>query len=304
MATEAKNENKRDLTDPFLKSLKGRNGQYIVWDKTLRSFGVRVSQKGAVSFIVVGRTPKGKPVKATVGRYPEMKLAEARAEAKTIKLQIKDGTYQSAKENAPKAETTPRSAITFSECVDEYIETYAKVKMRERSWKELSYVLNRRFKQVLGDKVLGDITEDDLADIIDSVVEEGKPSAANHAVTDIKRFFSWAADRRRKYVKELPAAVLEKPFDDNRRTRVLNEQELGDIYIAAEEMGYPFADMVQLLILTGARRAQIASLRWDKVNFEDRWIWSHQKNGLPVNSCYCLFLLLRWISLELSRPEA
>jgi integrase len=45
------------------------------------------------------------------------------------------------------------------------------------------------------------------------------------------------------------------------RERVLSDRELATVYGAAETMGYPFGTIVQLCILTGQRRSEIAWLR-------------------------------------------
>jgi integrase len=50
------------------------------------------------------------------------------------------------------------------------------------------------------------------------------------------------------------------------RERVLTDHELVKVWNAAAEIGYPFGTIVQLLILTGQRRGEIANLRWDWIN--------------------------------------
>lgn len=47
------------------------------------------------------------------------------------------------------------------------------------------------------------------------------------------------------------------------RTRTLSQEEILAIWDAAMEMGYPFGLVVQLLILTGQRRSEIAKLQRD-----------------------------------------
>jgi integrase len=279
MKNEKMDNNRRDLQQTILQNLKKTGKQYFIWDKTLKGFGVRVSQKGAIAYIVVGHTPEGKSVKATVGRYPEMKLADARAEAKTIKLRITDGEYR------PKSqvmESTPEEKQTFSAVVDEYIENYAKPKMRPRSVQELSWTLNRKFCLSLGEKDINAVTEQDIQKIIDDLKSKGKNGAANHAVSDIKRFFSWAVDA--KQLKESPAAKIKKVSEYIPRSRVVSNSELGLIYLAAEEMsneGKHYGDIVRLLMLTGARRGQITQLLWENVHLEDRQIFVHSKQRSP-----------------------
>ena len=54
------------------------SGTLTLWDGALKNFGCRVSPKGTKSFIVL----LGKGRRHTIGRYPILSLAEARAAAK------------------------------------------------------------------------------------------------------------------------------------------------------------------------------------------------------------------------------
>ena len=53
------------------------------------------------------------------------------------------------------------------------------------------------------------------------------------------------------------------PARPGTRERVLSDQELAAVYKAATKFAYPFGPIVQLLILTGQRRGEISSLKWD-----------------------------------------
>ena len=69
------------LTDRYLKSLKpAPAGKRIVhWDAAKPSFGVRVTDRGVISFFVMRRMPgKPQPVRVLLGRYPDIGLAQAR----------------------------------------------------------------------------------------------------------------------------------------------------------------------------------------------------------------------------------
>src|SRR5215467_5759851 len=69
------------LTDRLLKSLKpAPTGQRAVhWDATRPSFGIRITERGVVSFFVMRRMPgRPQPVRISLGRYPDISLAKAR----------------------------------------------------------------------------------------------------------------------------------------------------------------------------------------------------------------------------------
>jgi mRNA-degrading endonuclease toxin of MazEF toxin-antitoxin module len=79
------------LTDVAVKSLKPPpEGQVTYWDETLPSFGVRVSQGGTKSFVLVYGEAR---TRQTLGRYPIISLADARTEAKRILAELTTGKY-------------------------------------------------------------------------------------------------------------------------------------------------------------------------------------------------------------------
>lgn len=58
-------------------------------------------------------------------------------------------------------------------------------------------------------------------------------------------------------------------FKAQSRARVLTDGELQKVWRRAEEFGYPYGSIVQLLILTGQRRGEISGLRWDWIEDDD-----------------------------------
>ena len=73
---------KAHLTDIAIKALRPpRKGQETYWDQTLTGFGVRVSQGGGKSFIVMhGANRK----RTSIGKYPIITLSDARTAAKRL----------------------------------------------------------------------------------------------------------------------------------------------------------------------------------------------------------------------------
>jgi integrase len=112
---------------------------------------------------------------------------------------------------------------------------------------------------------LNAITTHDVIAILDPILTSGRPSAARHAYAQIRAFFAWALSRR--YVETTPLQWLKAPAKATKRDRVLSEVELAKIYTAAEAWGFPFGHIVLLLIVTGQRRGEIASLKWDYIDF-------------------------------------
>jgi integrase len=96
----------------------------------------------------------------------------------------------------------------------------------------------------------------------------------------VHRLFRWAASRG--VIDVNPATDLPKPGKEVRRDRVLTDAELKKVWKAGEGFGWPYGPALQLLILTGARRAEIAELKWGEVNGETiELAGARTKNGEP-----------------------
>ena len=102
-----KSETKMRLTDLRIKQMKvPETGQKTYFDEGLRGFGVRVSQGGSKSFVVM--YGKRRQLK-TLGRYPDLSLADARREAKRVQ----------ADANTVRLPTTTR--ISFAEARERFL---------------------------------------------------------------------------------------------------------------------------------------------------------------------------------------
>ena len=125
--------------------------------------------------------------------------------------------------------------------------------LRPRSAYQLSRNLTRHFQWT---KPLDQITHQDVLTVLDAI--EARSQRA-HALKDIRTFFNWCIPR---YLKSSPCIGIKKPAQKP-RDRVLADDELCKVWNRAQEIGYPYGTIVQLLILTGQRLGEIAGLRWE-----------------------------------------
>jgi integrase len=124
--------------------------------------------------------------------------------------------------------------------------------------------IKRHFK--FGPCRLSDITTDDISNIIDRL--RATPTEQNHAHTTLSIFLKWAV--RRGYIERSPMEHLQLPARLKPRSRILTDDELRAVYLAAD--GPVFGSIVRLCILLGQRRSEIGSLRWDWIDREARTI--------------------------------
>jgi hypothetical protein len=100
-------------------------GRLQLWDVALPGFGLRVTEAGKKSWVVMYRY-RDRQRRMTIGRYPAFSLAEAREEARAALRAVERG--EDPAEEKRKAKRRPPAM--FGEAVEEFIELYAKPKNR------------------------------------------------------------------------------------------------------------------------------------------------------------------------------
>lgn len=233
------------FTDLSLRALKA-DVRTDFWDSKTPSFGVRVG-KSTKTFMV-----KLNNRRIRIGRYPAISLHDARRRALALKSE---------------ATPSPVPDTTFAEAVELFLSTFS---VRPSTARQTARALRVHFLSRLRTKKLALITTHDVTSVFDQLIRRGVPGEANHAFKYARTFFRWAA--RRKLITISPLSGQRMPARENARDRVLSDAELRSIWRAAQRAGYPFGTIVQLLILTGQRRGEIAALRWSFIDTKARII--------------------------------
>lgn len=254
-----------------------------LWDGRIAGFGVRVSKSGTKTFMLVYRH-RGRPRRLTLGRYPVLSLADARAKAMQALLLVNQG-----QDPALSDQTENSTSHQFDSVVRQFVSRYCSVENKASTAKETERLLTKHFVGAWGKRDIRDIRQSHINAVLDSLVAANKPSEANHALGVVKTLFNWAADR--ELIAVSPCLKVKKPAKHGSRARVLTEPELSAVWSASAAEGYPFGSMTQLLILTGQRRGEVTSMRWSQIDLEARtWTISAElsKNGrehlLPLSS--------------------
>jgi integrase len=122
---------------------------------------------------------------------------------------------------------------------------------------------------ILGNRPIAEIRRRDLIALHDAISDRGHVPTANKVVARLQTLFGWAVQR--EYLEHSPAVGL-RLTRETPRQRVLADDELRSIWKATAAMSYPSGPFVQLLMLTAARRNEIAELQWVELS-DDRTTW-------------------------------
>jgi integrase len=245
------------LTDQVLKKAKPpKNTRMEFWDAYLEGFGYRTSAPGKGSFFVMYRLD-GKQRRMTVGRYPAMTLESARAKAKSALQAAKENRDPVLEEAERLAEEGRKRASTLKLAVEDFLKLYPRYKPSTRA--EVKRLLEKEVLPTLGERPVTAITRRDIARVVNAVSDRGAGTTANRLLAYLGAFFSWMVERGD--LEATPIINLAKPAEERARDRVLTDDELRGVWLGADKMAYPFGRVVQLLILTGQRRDEVAGMQ-------------------------------------------
>lgn len=246
---------------------------------SLRGLRIRVTPAGSASWVLACRDRQGHMRRFPVGAWPEMGLAAARDAARALHAKVKgEGADPIAERREERARAARERAGdgTLAAVLDAYGE---KDGAALKSWPESRKRVNLVFAPVLG-KLAETLTVRAMQQAVDAY-----PSAksAAFAVRSIRPALKWAAHPGRGLV---PAelAQITPPAEGavERRRRVLSRDELAAILPALRASDRPHAKAMLFMLLTLARREEVATARWGHVDLEARtWTIPETKNGEP-----------------------
>ena len=177
---------------------------------------------------------------------PHHSLAEARAAAKRA---LAEKTLGKMRPNT----------TGYLAAIDEFL-THSEKKNRARTVSEYKRLLTTHFP--FGTTRLADITSEQIEKRLKPLGD--RPSEQQHAFTATKVFFNWA--QKRCYVQSNPCASLFSPSKTESRSRFLTDAELRTVLRQARAEIGAYQTIIELLILTGQRRGEIAALQWDWID--------------------------------------
>jgi integrase len=264
------------LTKGAIDSLPTPQSDLVYWDAATPGFGVKITPKGRKVFVVLYRVggAGSKLRKYTIGPYGRVTLHQARVAAQkvfTAKLEGRD----------PAAEKREAKRRVVADRVEDLLETFISQRLSQnRSAAEVSRLLRREVGRAWAGRSIHEIGKRDVVEVVSAVEQRGAPVAANKTLKSIKTFLRWCVGRA--VLDQSPAEGVPLPAKEVPRDRVLDDQELTRVVLAARQIGGPYGGIVEFLALTGQRRAEVARLVREELDLV-REIWtipkSRTKNG-------------------------
>ena len=243
-----------DLIARLKKSAAPEKYQRIIFDTKLPGFAVRVTPGNGIISFILNYTRNRKQHRCTLGRVTaDFKTKDARAAADDKRKEIRSGSDPLAHRKAP----------TVAALAAEYFDSDGA--QEKRSIGQERGMLRRHILPRFGDVKISAITSQDADDLHQSL-RKGKPTA-NRVRILLSTLCNFAI--KKKYIQSNPVLGTER-FKEKPREKWLSFEQVqylqAALDICPDELA---ADMIRLLLYTGARSSEAFTAQWSDFDFRN-----------------------------------
>jgi len=259
-----------------------------------RGLRLRVSPSGVKAWSIHAK-PKGggEAITTSLGTYPEVTLAMAKAAANDVRGTLRSGVNPNEVLKAKRAEEAAASAdetpYLFETHVDDestgpvskFIELYAKP--GKRTWQETRRIFNVYVLPRWAGKHMLKIQRSDVVKLMDEVAKENGLTMADRMLADVRKMFKWYQARENNWLQPIVSDMGRSDPKKSKRKRKLDDAEIRAFWQATGESGV-FGALMRFLLLTAARRDEARVMRRNclrsLLSFERVWTVDLTKTDL------------------------
>jgi integrase len=256
------------ITKRSVDAVKSGSADVYLWDDDLAGFGLKVTPAGRKVYLVQYRLGgrKGRTRRVTIGQHGSTITPDkARVEAKRLLGQVASGRDPANERTQAKADQTLGAVL------DQFMAEHVATKLKPSTAGEYRRLARLYVGRELRNRRIGEVKRSEIARSHHDLRE--KPYQANRTLALLSKLFNWAEKHGLRPEGTNPCRHIQK-YREGRRERFLSQTELGKLGTALREAedgktSTPWTiAAIRLLALTGARRNEILTLRWEHVNFE------------------------------------
>jgi integrase len=251
---------KKTLTHSFVSNLKpkGKNFKRTeYYDEVVEGLILRITPTGYRSFSY-RYGPTGK--RYTIGKFPDISLAQARDFAKDLKHKVKQGAdpqdEKLARRRKPKEKTIKDLAETFKK---RYLP-----KLKASTQGDYKNRIDKVIVPALGHIEVNSLRRVDVIDLLEKIAEENKaPIQSNRIRAVLSSMYTFAVDRG--IADDNPVSKTKKFGKENRRKRVYTEDEIRVVWQQFELQDEPYRSLFKMLLICGQRTGETRLMKWEHV---------------------------------------
>lgn len=250
-----------NFTDASIKKLPLPASRRDYWDKQVVGLLVRVSCTGSKVFYWMGRSSR-RAVRVKIGEYNKdgCTIAYARSEARRLANEAFTGIR-------PRPASTLNVEISLHKLWIWWLTSHAKP--HRKDWQRDQSNYNTKLA-AWGTRKLSSITTADVQRLHLEIGDTKGPAAANTTVKLLGMLFR--SGKKILKIKAEDPTVGVKLFHRPSRERFLKVNEISAFLTAVENRTPLMRDFILLAIYTGARRSNVAGMKWEDVDLSER-VW-------------------------------
>jgi integrase len=278
----------------------------FLWDSEAAGLGIKASSGGSKQYVLQSRLQTGAPIRITIGKVSAWTIEHARAEARRLQGLIDQGrdprqekAEQAARDEAEREKNkieAMRNSIMVQSIWDEYLAHHQGYwgDRHFRDHQNLSQpggLPKKRGSGVTVQGVLYPLLQMRMVDISASVLTDWQKQEAQTRANNARQgfelfraFWRWC-DQHKDYTALINAKAVENqdlrkkvPSRKTKKFDVLQRAHLADWFGTIQGLSNPvISAYLQGLLLTGARREELAELKWSNVDFKLGAIWIKDK---------------------------
>lgn len=285
----------KKITKKVVDAAKPEEKDVFLWDKEARGFGLKTTPAGKKVFIFQYRL-RGGINRLTIGEHLKpwgsdgrpLTTERARKQAEIYRGQVNAG------DDPRDAKADSEKNITITELCDKYLKDAPGIilKGKKRPKKESTLKTDKsniesHIKPLLGKKRIQSITKTDVEkfqrdvaagktakDVTPKdgqrVIVKGGVGTAGRATAILGTLFAYAISERYCDQNPVRGVTINTPASRERQLNAEELKRLGEALEAFDEEQPTAVAVLRLLLLTGARRNEILSLKWEWVDIENR----------------------------------
>jgi integrase len=273
------------LTEKAISAARAGKAEVFLWDGEMPGFGCRIKPSGVKTFLLQYRVGN-RTRRYKIGRWPVMKVEQARIKARRELAGIDDGADPAEEKRRARKMAGDTVEAVAQQHIAEYAKPDAKKKRQGlRSWRERERIFKTYVNPILGKRPIHQVSRREVIDLLDDVGRNNGRVMANRTFGAIRAVFNWALSK--DIIGASPVAGIKRPGEERRGARILTDSEIREVWQAGGSLGYPFGHLVRLLLATGQRRGEVAGMsRSGEIETDDDGaVWTipgvRTKNKLP-----------------------
>ena len=212
----------------------------------------------------------GKRKTLSIGAYPTVSLADARARRQAAKVQLVQGIDPCAHKKAVKTASRAESESSYEVVAREWFAKYSTGWTESNSVKVLARQVNYIFP-FIGRKPIRDVTAPELLEALRHIEKRGSLDTAHRALQDCSRIFRYAIATgrgERDTAADLRGAL--PPAKGGNFASITEPKAVGALLraIDAYSGGIIVASALRLVALTFVRPGELRNAEWTEFDFE------------------------------------